>query len=439
MRKRAIFFIILVLLVLTALFMFKRSSPDQVFSIGSPLSPGEVEPQLVSAWDTGVLLAPDGSLWIWGGTEHWFAGLFGKSNTTSIPLQVGTDRNWRKVAANSSYMLAVKMDGSLWAWGNWSGVPKQEMLPLSTVPRRVGNETDWKEISVGVTHCMALKQDGSLWTWGRNHYGQLGIATSNDISSPVRVGDARWTAIASGAFNSYALRTDGTLWGWGLDPLHGKPPANDFLPRSIDSATNWTSISASSYSLLALKADGSLWLGGQNARWTASAFVTNATASVTQVGFDGDWSKIYCGEMHFFARKTDGSWWACGQNNDAQFGIGSRPDVHTFGSPQRLSYSVEPWAIALSKGRGTTLVLLKDGTLWTSGIRLGEAKPSARFDRFKIAANRFLQRLPGRPILAVRQFKTDTVPRKLWALPPEVIHNLRETDTSALSKHSRSK
>jgi hypothetical protein len=90
--------------------------------------------------------------------------------------------------------------------------------------------------------------------------------------------------------------------------------------------------------------------------------------------------------------------------------------------------------MALGRQRGTTLVLLKDGTLWTGGIQLGEAKPSTRFDHIKITANRFLQHLPGRPFLAVRQFKTDTVPRKLWSLPPEAIRNLGETNTSASSK-----
>jgi len=409
-------------------------SREEIFSAGPSLPSGGVQPHLVSAWDTGFLLAPDGSLWAWGGTQNWFVSLFGKSNTTSIPQQIGTDRNWRKMAGHSSHMLAMKADGSLWAWGNWPGALKQDTIPASVEPRRVGSEKDWKEISVGTTHCMALKHDGSLWTWGRNHYGQLGIETNNGTATPVRVGDDRWTAIAAGAFNSYALRADGTLWGWGLDPLHRKPPTNDLSPRLLDAATNWSAISASSFCLLAVKRDGSLWLTGQNARGTAPAFVTNATAAFTQIGSDQDWRQIDCGGSHFFARKTDGHWWACGQNNDAQFGVGSRLDVNSFDSPRRLPYSFEPWAMALGSERGATLVLLRDGTLWTCGIRLGENKPSNRFDRFKITANRYLQHLPGRPFLAVRQFKTDTVPRKLWALPPEVIRNLGETNASVSSK-----
>ena len=278
MRRRVRPSIVAALLILVALLGFTLSRHDEPFSVGPLLPSAKVKPQLVSAWDIGVLLAPDGSLWAWGGTEHRFAGLFGITSRSAIPQQIGIDRDWRKIAATASHMLAIKADGSLWAWGNWPGLPPQEAIPSSAVARRIGSEMDWQEINIGATHCMALKRDGSLWTWGRNLYGQLGLPTSNSAANPVRVGDERWHAIAAGAFNSYALKHDGTLWGWGLDPLGAKGSNNDFSPRLIDASTNWVAISASSYCLIALKADGSLWFRGQNARWMARDFLTNATS-----------------------------------------------------------------------------------------------------------------------------------------------------------------
>lgn len=432
MKRRAKYWIIGVVLIFALLLCFMLSRGEREYSSGNPLPLSGIEPQLLSELDTGVLLAPDGSLWIWGGTEHWFVSLFGKSNTTSVPLRIGTDRDWRKVAAHSSHMLALKTDGSLWAWGNWPGSPAGETFPPSVTPRRVDSGADWKEVSVGVTHCMAIKRDGSLWTWGRNHYGQLGTGITNDVAIPTRIGNDRWTAIAAGAFNSYAVREDGTLWGWGLDPIRSRPSINDVSPRLIDPEPNWVAIRASSYALLALRRDGSIWLTGQNARWTAPDFVTNVTATLTRIGPDADWKSIYCGEQHFFARKTDGSWWACGGNDDAQFGLGSKASTQTFDSPQRLPFSFDSWAIALGRERGTTLVLLKDGSLWTSGIRLGEPKPSQRFNGLKLAANRVLLKLPGQPYFPIRQFKTDTVPHKFWQLPPEVVGRLIESNTNVL-------
>lgn len=45
------------------------------------------------------------------------------------------------------------------------------------------------DISAGLYHAMAVRKDGSLWAWGRNEYGQLGIGTTTDSHRPVRVED----------------------------------------------------------------------------------------------------------------------------------------------------------------------------------------------------------------------------------------------------------
>lgn len=158
--------------------------------------------------------------------------------------------------------------------------------------------------------------------------------------------------------------------------------------------------------------------------------VTNRVFPFTRIGNDSDWKNIYCGEQCFFAQKSDGSWWVCGQNRDGQLGLGARPDVLTIGAPQRWPYEFEPWAISLASDRGATVILLKDGTLWTCGIRLGEPKPSSRFDGFKRIANRYLQHVPGRPHFAIRQYQTDTVPRKFWSLPPNVANTASKSSTN---------
>jgi alpha-tubulin suppressor-like RCC1 family protein len=54
-----------------------------------------------------------------------------------------------------------------------------------------GGETggNWKVVSAGGEHTLALKTDGSLWAWGRNTYGRLGLGTSdyNAHPTPTRV------------------------------------------------------------------------------------------------------------------------------------------------------------------------------------------------------------------------------------------------------------
>ena len=46
------------------------------------------------------------------------------------------------------------------------------------MPVRVGNLTGVVAIAAGGTHSLALKSDGTVWAWGYNYYGQLGNGTT---------------------------------------------------------------------------------------------------------------------------------------------------------------------------------------------------------------------------------------------------------------------
>lgn len=35
-------------------------------------------------------------------------------------------------------------------------------------------ESDWSAVSAGDYHSIAIKSDGTIWAWGDNEYGQLG-------------------------------------------------------------------------------------------------------------------------------------------------------------------------------------------------------------------------------------------------------------------------
>src|SRR4051812_9807567 len=104
-RRKNLFAAALLLLVLLVLFRWWRERP---LSAGPPLGIGKVEPQLVSAWDMASLLAPDGSLWVWGGTESGLVDLFGKTNVNTVPQRVTPDTDWQKIAGNANHMLALK-------------------------------------------------------------------------------------------------------------------------------------------------------------------------------------------------------------------------------------------------------------------------------------------------------------------------------------------
>ena len=387
------------LAILLLAIAIKLAPPEPEFAVGPSLPPGKVTPQFFFAHGTAVLLAPDGSLWTWGDA----VSLSETTDTSQVPERISSDLGLcPKIAANQCYILAVKSDGSLWGMG-WNFGQLAQPTNHVAIPTRFGIDTDWCQIGAAPSHCLALKTNGSLWSWGRNESGQVGNGTTNNVLSMLPVGlEKDWKSITAVDCSSYALKKDGTLWGWGS----GGFGTNTLTPTQLDSNTNWASIFANYSILLALKTDGTLWLRGKNASIAVSGSRAQATTALAQIGRDTNWTQVYPGRNCFFARKGDGSWWCCGENSDGQLGMGLPPAVP---SPILLPFKFEPWAFATEEG--TTLLLTKDGALWTWGRRLGADRTVARV---KTTLNRLFSQLPGhhRPFTLV-----DKAPHKIWQLP----------------------
>ena len=46
-----------------------------------------------------------------------------------------------------------------------------------TTPQQIGTNTNWQAIAGGQKHTVALRADGTIWAWGANGLGQLGLGT----------------------------------------------------------------------------------------------------------------------------------------------------------------------------------------------------------------------------------------------------------------------
>ncbi|MFP2913744.1 RCC1 domain-containing protein, partial [Pyxidicoccus sp. 3LFB2] len=104
-------------------------------------------------------------------------------------------------------------------------------------------------VAAGYHHTLALKTDGTVWAWGNNTDGQLGDGTNTPRSTPVQVqGLTGVVAIAANDFDTLALKADGTVWAWGNNSYgqlgDGTAPNDRSTPVQVQGLTGVVAIAA---------------------------------------------------------------------------------------------------------------------------------------------------------------------------------------------------
>jgi alpha-tubulin suppressor-like RCC1 family protein len=297
-----------------------------------------------------LALKSDGTVWAWG--NNW-NGQRGDSSVPYryIPVQVTSLSSVVAIASGHYHNLAVKSDGTVWAWGwnihgllgdgKWNiydAVVGEGSMNGSSSPVQVQGLGSVVDVAAGKLHSLALKSDGTVWAWGNNDSGQHGVPgglTFNDgpytttyRHTPVQVqGLDSVVAFAAGYSHSLALKNDGTVWAWGSNSygqLGDGSTTTRYTPVQVTNLGLVTAIAAGSSHTLALKSDGTVWTWGDNSSGELGDGSTTTRYTPVQVTNLDSVSTIATNDgSHSLAVKSDGTVWAWGWNGYGQLGDGT--------------------------------------------------------------------------------------------------------------------
>ena len=246
----------------------------------------------------------------------------GITTSTLTPFQTTTyNYSWTQVSATLSHTVAIRNDGTLWAWGdNSAGQLGQGDIVPRSAPLQVGSSS-WTNVFAGLNSTYAIRTDGALFTAGDNTYGQLAQSDITNRSSLTQIpGTTSWTSVsASLTGHVLSIASTGALYAWGYNQynelgLNDRNPIMRSAPVQVGSATTWTKVSAGNNFSLGVSAFG-LWAWGKNDYGQAPPATGTVLTALS-------WTQVAGGDSYSVAIRSDGKLFSWGLNSKGQLGLG---------------------------------------------------------------------------------------------------------------------
>lgn len=317
---------------------------------GTPITIEGLHFTQVSVGETFAMgLTNIGTVYTWG--DNSYGELGNGTNVGSLsPVQVLTAadtplENISEIAAGASFGLALTTAGTVYAWGsNATGQLGINSLVSSSYAVQVqgvggtGNLSGINALEANGSSAYALKgSTGEVYAWGKNTYGQLGINSTKNWSTPVFVRNESdngnlnlITKISAGVFSMYALGDGGQVWAWGRNhkmQLGDTSITQRNLPSRTqfdgNDLTNIQDISGGEFYAVALGIDGAIYTWGTNVNGSTGLGTLVGNSDVSQVQGIANAINVYASSNVAFALLADGSFYSWGSDVYQMLGDGN--------------------------------------------------------------------------------------------------------------------
>jgi alpha-tubulin suppressor-like RCC1 family protein len=280
----------------------------------------------------------------WGNNGNGQVGN-NSTNTQSLRTAVCCGLAFCEVSSGLRHSLGITTTGTVYAWGrNNSGQLGDNTGTNKSTPVAVCNAAGlitFKQISAGYSHCLGITTTGVAYAWGNNSWGQLGINSYFDKSTPVAVcGGLIFKQISANGEFSLGITEDGIAYAWGNNDLgqlgNNTLAVEKLTPSAVCGGLTFREISAGDYHSLGLTTTGILYAWGYN--FYGQLGDNSTIERCTPVAVCGGliFSRIAAGaDSNFFGIgfslgiTTSGVAYAWGGNSEGQLGDNTKTNKST--------------------------------------------------------------------------------------------------------------
>ncbi|MFH2006571.1 MAG: DUF4215 domain-containing protein [bacterium] len=122
------------------------------------------------------------------------------------------DCAWTQIAAGGTHTCGVRVDGSVWCFGQGTdGRLGDGNLADRVSPVKASGLTNAISVDVGSQHSCAQANTWELWCWGQNTFGQFGNGPTTSTATPTMVQSGMVSSFSTGATSTCIMQTNGSV------------------------------------------------------------------------------------------------------------------------------------------------------------------------------------------------------------------------------------